>query len=140
MKMKMKMKTTEVGNISLGKVIAAFLSKKFIVSLPLGDGYPYDLLVDDRTKILRIQVKTGRLLDGALCVHLRSNNGMWTKRKKNVRSYKGKIDAFASYCRETNECFLIPINKTGRNEILLRMDKPKNNQIKKIRWAKDYLI
>lgn len=134
----MRLKTTEVGNISLGRVMSACIAKRFIVSLPVGDGYPYDLIIDNGRQIMKVQVKTGKLIKGALYVHLRSNNGRWSKNKKS-RNYTGKIDAFASYCRETNQCFLIPIKETGKSAFLIRMKLPKNNS-KKINWATNYLI
>jgi hypothetical protein len=132
------MKSTEIGNLSLVKVMAACAAKNFIVSLPIGDGHPYDLIVDNGNQILKVQVKTGRLIKGALNVHLRSNSGRWSKNKKD-RNYTGKVDAFASYCRETDQCFLIPIKETGKSAFLIRMELPKNNS-KKINWAKNYLI
>jgi hypothetical protein len=47
-------------------VLTAYLEAGFIVSLPFGGGAPYDLIVDTGCRILKVQVKTGRLRNGCI--------------------------------------------------------------------------
>ncbi|HEY7543986.1 MAG TPA: group I intron-associated PD-(D/E)XK endonuclease [Blastocatellia bacterium] len=58
--------TTGRGNISESRVLAAFVQAGFIVSLPFGGGAPYDLVIDTGFRLLRVQVKTGRLRNGCI--------------------------------------------------------------------------
>ena len=47
----------QIGNTSLGIAIAYFSSHGYVVSLPLNDTQDYDLVVDDGSSLLKIQVK-----------------------------------------------------------------------------------
>lgn len=51
------MNTTTQGNVGLGLAIAYFVSRGYVVSLPLNDNQGYDLIVDDGN-LQRVQVKT----------------------------------------------------------------------------------
>lgn len=46
------------GNIGLGAAIAHFTKEGYSVSLPLTESQRYDLIVDDGTKLYRVEVKT----------------------------------------------------------------------------------
>lgn len=50
----------EQGNVGVGQAIAYFTSKQFIVSIPLNDSQEYDLIVDDKESLKKVQVKTTR--------------------------------------------------------------------------------
>jgi PD-(D/E)XK endonuclease len=68
------MRTTDIGNISMIKCVAAFTEAGYIVSLPLGDGHLYDLVIDDGTRLYRVQCKTARLqAGGVIQIWARSN-------------------------------------------------------------------
>ena len=56
------------------------------------------------------------------------------------RSYTSEeIDAVAAYCDELDSCFLIPIDRVdGLTTIQLRLAPAKNNQARRINWAKDF--
>jgi hypothetical protein len=56
------------------------------------------------------------------------------------RSYTSdEIDAVAAYCDELGRCFLIPIHRVdGLTTIQLRLVPAKNNQARRINWAKDF--
>jgi PD-(D/E)XK endonuclease len=61
-----KRSTSNKGNLSESKVITSYIEAGFAVSIPFGGGVPYDLIVDTRARLLRIQVKTGRLRKGCI--------------------------------------------------------------------------
>jgi PD-(D/E)XK nuclease superfamily protein len=56
------------------------------------------------------------------------------------RSYTSdEIDAVAAYCDGLSRCFLIPIQRVdGLTTIQLRLAPAKNNQARRINWAKDF--
>ena len=53
------------GNIGLGQAIAYYMSKGYIVALPINDTQPYDLIVDklDGNGLQRVSVKTTRFIE-----------------------------------------------------------------------------
>ena len=52
------MKTKQIGNIGLGRAISHFTGLGYVVSLPLNDAQPYDLIVDDGLTLHKVSVKT----------------------------------------------------------------------------------
>ena len=56
------------------------------------------------------------------------------------RSYTAEeIDVIAAYCAETETCYLLPHEMSvGRAAVSLRLEPPRNNQIRGIKWARDY--
>jgi hypothetical protein len=48
---------------------------------------------------------------------------------------------FGVYCPQTNRVYLVPIEECSNyNECSLRVEPAKNNQQRKVRWAKQYEI
>ena len=103
------------------------------------DGGPYDWLADDGDRILRVQVKTGRLKNESVVCPMRTNNGRWFKKgvSGGNRTYKGKADLIASYCPETDKVYVFEPHQWGATP-MLRVHPPLNNQTKGIRLASDY--
>jgi hypothetical protein len=58
--------TSGIGETSRLQLIAALARKGKQMLLPVGDHLRYDLVIDDEGKILRVQCKTGRLMNGAV--------------------------------------------------------------------------
>ena len=66
------------GNIGLGQAIAYYMSQGFMVSIPINDTQPYDLVVDkfDGEGLQRVSVKTTKTKDKSnYIVDLRSSGG-----------------------------------------------------------------
>ena len=61
-----KNRTNVKGNVSESAALNAFSRAGFVVSLPFGNGAPYDLVVDTGKRLLKVQVKTGRLRGGCV--------------------------------------------------------------------------
>jgi hypothetical protein len=55
-----------------------------------------------------------------------------------IRSYVGEVDFFAVYCPENAGVYLIPVDDVSPNINYLRVDPSRNNQSKRVRWARDY--
>jgi hypothetical protein len=141
--------TKLIGDRTTAMVLAHLLTKYESVCIPFGDNLRYDLLVDTGEKVLRIQCKTGRLRQGSVRFatvsysyhHPSYVNGIREGKQINARHpYKGQADLFGVYCPETREVYLFPVDEAGASTISLRVEPPKNNQEKGVRWAADYRI
>ena len=133
-----KRNTKAIGIVSELVAMERFSRAGFFLYVSFGDAAPADLLLVDRNaRMFRIQVKTGRLRNGAVLFSCVSNHG---HRKMPPTSYVGRIDAFAVYCPDNDELYLIPIGAPAATSSVgsLRIIPPSNNLSKMIRWAKDY--
>jgi PD-(D/E)XK endonuclease len=129
-----KRQTCGRGNVSELKVITAYAEAGFAVSVPLGGGVPYDFIVDIGERLLKVQVKTGRLRNGCVIFPMQRFSGHSGK----PRSYaRGEIDLFAIYCPENAKIYVWQFGDNP-TQGYLRYSETRNNQQQKIRWAKDY--
>jgi hypothetical protein len=111
------------------------------VLVPYGENVRYDLVIDDGTKLQKVQCKTGRLRAGAVVWRVCSTYGHHPNPREVRRTYVGQVDYFGVYCPETGGVYLIPIGDLGvKNSGRLRVDPPRNNQRKGIRYASEYEI
>jgi hypothetical protein len=132
------MRTTDIGSLSTLKGMQAFLEAGYLVSLPFGDGSPYDLIVDDGLKLLRVQCKTARLqVDGVVEIWMKSNNGRWFK-TGGSRLYTDRVDLLAAYCPETEKVYVVASEHLSLTMLRLRVAPTANKQLKGIRWARDF--
>lgn len=135
------MTTKQVGNIGEINIIAAFVDRCIPVYIPFGDNEKADLIAEFNGKLQKIQIKTTEnteSYDGDFAYFdLTSSTTHRSNGVKHVYS-KDEIDYFALYNIETRECFLIAVNDAPRLCITLRYTAPKNNQVKGIRFAKDF--
>jgi hypothetical protein len=105
---------------------------------PLCEGRRYDLAVDLEPELLRVQCKLARRVSGVLSVRLKTNR--LTPAGYVSTSYSAaEVDAIAAYEPELHRGFLIPIDEAaGRSAVHLRLDPTRNNQVRGIKWARDY--
>jgi hypothetical protein len=129
--------TVRIGCISELKFKAKLLELKIneIVE-PITNSLPYDFAIDRGNKFIKIQVKTGRLVNGTVRFYPCSIHCNMTKITK--KNYTDKIDYFGVYCPDNDGYYLISINKATKREMLLRLNPPKNNNKCNINWAKNY--
>lgn len=125
------------GEISEAVIVAELLKQEYSVSIPFGNNQRYDLLVDDGEKIERAQCKTGRIRNGCVLFSTSSTNG-FTGAKTH---YQDQIEAFFVYCPDNEKIYKVPIEKTPKTSMQLRIEKagPKA-PVTTINWAKDYEI
>lgn len=88
----------------------------------------------------RIQCKTGRLKRGSVQFNLYTMGQEKGTRKHTRRCYQDRVDLYGVYCPEVEKIYLVPREVVGTNLGVLRITPPANNQVKNIRWAKDYEI
>lgn len=120
--------TSKKGDVAEIAVMLALKRLGFFISRPWGLCH-YDFIVDIHGKLLRVQVKTGRYANGVVNASIRKPNGT---------TYTN-IDVFGIYCPKLDKSYLVPRGSTNTT-LTLRIDEPKNNQSKKLIWAKEYEI
>jgi len=111
------------------------------VLYPLGDHLRYDLAYyrEETAELIRVQCKAGRYDPDIGCVFFKNFNRSGGRGGR--RGYIGDVECFGVYCAELNKVYLVPVDiTTYLSEVGLRIDPPKNNQQKKIVWARDYEI
>jgi len=89
-----KRQTSARGNVSELRVATAYVEAGFTVSMPIGGGAPYDLIVDTGERLLKAQVKTGRLRNGCVIFPMQRFSGHSGKPQSYVQ---GEIDFSQSY-------------------------------------------
>ncbi|MBV9700763.1 MAG: hypothetical protein JO078_11650 [Candidatus Eremiobacteraeota bacterium] len=130
--------TKSIGELSELIVATALARKGYLVAKPIGENARYDLIIDLDEKLSRVQVKTGRLRNGAILFNTYSSH---YHRKGGVcKSYVDQIDFFGVYCPQLCSVYLIPLSDTAPSSGSLRVHATKNGQNSHVRWAEPYLI
>ena len=130
-----KMSTTkQLANESELRFASEFVRAGWSVYLPYGEDSPVDLLIFNKEGYRRVQVKATKPKDGAIICKLRSTNN-WQIKKYSL----DEVDLFGLYDYENKMGYLIPFKDfAGMSQISFRLNKPNNNQVKGIRYAKQY--
>lgn len=124
-----------VGELSEMAVALHLMRAGYDVARPFGDNARYDLIIDDGGRLLRVQVKTGRL--GAGTIQFATSSSQ-LHRGRGRQHYRGTCDLFAVYCPDLEAVYLVPVDDVGAVECRLRLDPPRNGQERGVRWARDY--
>jgi len=128
------------GERSEAAVLACLLKAGKIILLPFGDNQRYDLVIDEGTgEFTRVQVKTAKLDSDKQILKFKTRSSQ-AHRGRGQSDYKGQCELFAIYSPELDRVYVVPVDEVGRQECVLRLDAPKNGQLKGIRFAKDYLF
>lgn len=122
-------------------VIASDLRRRGCkVAIPYGEDWDYDLVIERKGRLERVQVKhtesNGDVIAVKCCSHSLTNGRI----RRTKRYTAATIDWLAVYDRTTDRCYYIPASELGdgRREIRLRVSPARNNQRAKIRLAADY--
>lgn len=131
------MNTKQIGEIAVLAVAKKLAEKGITVAFPLGDSVRYDLLLELNGRFARIQVKSFRNKNGVLQVRLWNTS---TRRGEFIkkRYLPSQIEAFLVYNRSDDSLYILPPSMLRQGEVTLRLGPPKNNQQKKLHWAKSY--
>lgn len=126
------MHAKQQGNVGEIKIAADLLSQGYYVFKELGDICKADLIVlDESYQPIKIQVKAYSTVNGA--INIKS-----TKAGPNYRfEYEKKhADVYAIYVLDKNIILYLNGEDLIRmRHITIRIDSPKNNQTKKVRWG-----
>jgi hypothetical protein len=124
----------EVGRISEAVVLAELAKLGFTVLVPFGGGTRYDLVVDHGNGLARVQVKTGRLINGVI----RFNGySIIPDRRTRTRYTASEVDFFAVRCPDATKVYVVAVSEAVADNSL-RLDPVRDGQAKRIKWAKDY--
>ena len=126
----------DVGHRAEGAILLELVKRGHQVLLPFGVNQRYDLVLDCEGRFLKAQCKTGRLRNGV--VQFSSQSVQSNTRGTRTRSYTGEVDLFIVYCPENERVYVIPADEVPSCGMYLRVDPPRNQQCKRVRWAKDY--
>ena len=100
----------KIGSISELSLIRDLERNGKNVSIPYGDFQRYDILIEEKGKIDRVQVKTMTKKERFPIVSSSSKGG--------TKSYKGEIEYFGVYNRNENKSYLVPMSEIEeRNNI-----------------------
>jgi hypothetical protein len=115
-------------------VLQALTEAGLHVLLPFGGGLPFDLaVVCPDGRILRLQVKSGRVREG--CVEFKSSS---TDHGQGQRHYRGRADLIAVYVAALRRTFMVPVDDCPSFRGYLRLEPARNNQRRRVRLAEDY--
>jgi hypothetical protein len=130
-----------VGDRTTLALMLALYDAGFAVAVPFGENTRYDLLIDDGCVVSRVQCKTGRLREGRIRFNTCSSYAHHPNPRVTKRTYIGEIDYFGVYCPETAGAYLVPIaHASVKRMASLRVNEPRNNQRRFVRFARDYEV
>lgn len=130
------MSTISVGNESESAVMFAYIKAGFHVSIPFGNGCPYNLVVDTGARLLKIQVKTAWQHNGHLIYQCQRR--IKDAKQNGMRRYSdNEVDFFAVHFPLDGSIYVVPFWASGGRGCL-RLNPALNGQRKMIRWAADY--
>jgi hypothetical protein len=101
------------GEIGLGAAIAWFTGNGYLVSVPLCDNQPYDLVVDRGGRLLKVQVKTttARSPRRRHVVDLRTNGG--NQSRHTSKPFDPGTCDLLFVLTDSNELYLVPTVEIG---------------------------
>lgn len=134
------MNSKRIGNIGEAKVLAKFVELGIPVYLPFGDNEKADLIAEFNNKLNKIQIKTSiKAENGTMVFDLTSSTQHRKKGQKHLYN-DNEIDYFACYNIQRDKIFLMNIKDITTSIVIVRYEYPKNNQISKCHFEKDFLI
>ena len=133
------MNTKAIGNIGEAKVLAALVEMNIPVYMQFGDNELADYIVLVDYQPYKIQVKTSMTYDGEKVKFDLCSSTMHRKNGVKHLYTREEIDLFMCYDCKTDKIFVIA-NRGGVTQVLIRYNKPKNNQVSGIRFAHQYAL
>jgi hypothetical protein len=129
-------RTIAQGNAAEAAVLHALTAVGIHVLVPFGGGLPFDLAaVAPDGRVLRLQVKSGRVRKG--CIEFKASS---TDHGRGQLHYRGRADVIAVYAVALARVFVVPVDDCPVFAGSLRLDAPRNNQRRRVRFAEDYSL
>lgn len=117
------MNTKQQGDVGLARAIAYFASAGHTVCIPLTDSQAYDLVVDIKGKLTRIQVKTTTYIrNGSYTVSLTTKGGNRSGQGRIKELDKSAVDA-VFILTGTGEMYLCPVEILPKSSLTLTQDR-----------------
>jgi PD-(D/E)XK endonuclease len=129
--------TKNKGDIGVLKSQIDLYEKGYFVCIPLTEHGSFDLVIVKDKERKTVQVKSKSLKNGKLEIPFRQSSS--DKRGVHTKHWnKEEIDIVCVYCFDTDKCYYFD-PKNYSLSITLRVEAPKNSQIKNIHLADDFL-
>jgi hypothetical protein len=130
--------TKEKGDLAVFKAEADMASQGWMILRPMTEHAPFDIVIYRNCKFLTVQVKYTAMRNGKIEVKLSSCWG--DKHGTHLVPIDCKIvNVYAIYCPDTDKCYYFRTKDfTKQCWVFLRIEEPRNNQSKNIRYASDY--
>jgi hypothetical protein len=137
------MNTKDKGNLGELIVVSECIKRGYVASLPFGDNARYDLVIDTKTELLKVQVKFTTPKNGVITQPLYTirrntptpDNPTTVKHSNYTAS---EIDAIIVVNANTNETYLLKMSEFSEiATVTLRLDPVKCSN-PNVRWASDY--
>ncbi len=122
------MHSKQKGNIAEAAVAAELMRHDYSVFTELGDLSPVDLIGEKGGKLIKFQVKWGKMVNGVVKLDLR--RCMSSKSYKYLAIYsEEEVDIFAIYIPDLDEIAWVPMKSMeGSTRLSIRCRPAKNNQ------------
>ena len=135
----MAVKTTENskdrGDETEVKAMQQLIAAGNSVSVPFGDNDKYDLVVDDGTRLYRVQCKTAWRNKDEM-IRFNTHSQTTSEGEYHERTYHGDIDAFLVRHPETETFYWIDIDEASEKKMALRFDAEIDHP--SINWVEDF--
>lgn len=130
--------TKNKGDYGVLKAQLSLYEQGYSVLFSVSEHEPFDLVAYKDGEFNRVQVKYRAAVDGKISL----NMSTWWADQNGLHSSAynaSEVDTVCIYCPDTDKCYFIDVASVG-STIRLRLNKPKNNQVKGITMADDYLL
>jgi hypothetical protein len=118
------------------KAIVDLHERGYVVSNPLTEHAPFDLVIWKNGEASTVQVKFRSKDNGKVNIRFRATQ--WnTDGSYNREIDKGPIYIYCVYCPEPDECYYFDPDEFGKSATF-RIDPPKNGQSEGIHFAENY--
>jgi hypothetical protein len=136
------MNTVEKGALAEAIAVKEMIKRGYDILTPNTHAVPFDFVAHKDGELVKVQVKgkvpvKGKLRD----IKLIRNPFQNTKGTKVPRPYTSKdFDIMLVVDLDTEIVYTIPFDEFEGKNMTLRLDAPKNGQVKGIRLAEDFLL
>lgn len=131
------MNTKEIGNLTELQCITGLYELGCDISIPFGNSQKYDLIMDYKGHLYKVQVKHSKDHEGEYLTFKTRWQGHNASGYTQTSYTKNDIDFFATWYNGI--IYLIPVEECSGAEKSLRLVPTKNGQVKGINFAKDYI-
>ena len=128
-----------IGNAVELNCISYLYSLGCDVSIPFGDSLRYDLIIDYKNKLYRVQCKHANptYVDNTVAsISIKTARESGRSVRKSIHYTKEDIDFFATFFNE--KCYLIPVEETASRTKILRFLAPRSGLIQGVSFASTY--
>ena len=128
-----------IGNAVELNCISYLYSLGCDVSIPFGDSLRYDLIIDYKNKLYRVQCKHANptYIDNTVAsISIKTARESGRSVRKSIHYTKEDIDFFATFFNE--KCYLIPVEETASRTKILRFLAPRSGLTQGVSFASTY--